>query len=257
MPSSALFTTGTLFSFLLALSRVSGVVAFLPVPGIRNAPDLTRIALSLSLTLCLAGSWPAPPAAEPGLVMLTFWILSEAALGVLMGIFASVLVDSFQLGAQVLGLQAGFSYASTIDPGSQADSTILQIFAQLFASTLFFCLGFHREIVLMLAHSFATLPPGTFVPKAGAGQAAIVITGTIFSTGLRIAFPVLALLLMVDIALALLSRIQAQLQLMTLAFPAKMLTAIGFFAVTLWVMPAVAQTAFRKSLEAMMQVVGR
>jgi flagellar biosynthetic protein FliR len=44
--------------------------------------------------------------------------------------------------------------------------------------------------------------------------------------GVRLALPVVALLVMVDVALALLGRINAQLQLLSLAFPAKMLTAL-------------------------------
>jgi flagellar biosynthetic protein FliR len=42
----------------------------------------------------------------------------------------------------------------------------------------------------------------------------------------RLALPVVALLVMVDVALALLGRINAQLQLLSLAFPAKMLIAL-------------------------------
>ncbi len=44
--------------------------------------------------------------------------------------------------------------------------------------------------------------------------------------GVRLALPVVALLVMVDIALALLGRLNAQLQLLSLAFPAKMLVAL-------------------------------
>src|SRR6478609_7946818 len=104
MPDSPVFPATILFSFLLALARVSGVVAFLPLPGLRNAPDMARVVLALSLTLCLSSSWPKPPVTAPGMITLTFWVLSEAAFGVLLGILLSVIVESFQLGAQVLGL---------------------------------------------------------------------------------------------------------------------------------------------------------
>jgi flagellar biosynthetic protein FliR len=67
---------------------------------------------------------------------------------------------------------------------------------------------------------------------------------------------VLALLLLVDISLALLSRLQAQLQLLTVAFPVKMLAGIGFFAATLWVMPAVADSAIRRTLESAARLLG-
>ncbi len=257
MAGSLVFPAGVLFSFLLALARVSGVVVFLPLPGLRNTPDTTRVVLALSLTLCLYSSWPAAPAVAPGLVTLTLWMIAEASFGVMLGLLVSVLVESFQLGAQILGLQAGFSYASTVDPGSQADSTVLQVFAQLLASSLFFALGLHREVIALLATSFRTIPPGTFAPNLNMAQAVIGFVATLFSTGLRVAFPVLALLLLVDIALALLGRMQAQLQLLTVAFPAKMLAALGFFALTLWVMPTVAESAFRKSMEAATRILGR
>ena len=244
-----------LWSFLLALARVSGVVAFLPMPGMRNAPDLTRIAFALAITLCLAPAWPAGPASDPGMMRLTMWLITETAVGVLIGLFLSVLVESVQLGAQVLGLQAGFSYASTIDPGSQADSTVLQVFAQLLACTLFFVLGLHRSLLALLARTFETMPPGSFVPVGAQGNQVIAFVGTVFSNGLRIAFPVVALLLLVDVALALLARMQSQLQLLTVAFPAKMAAGLWFLAMTLWVMPSVAEGMVKRAIDSAVQVL--
>jgi flagellar biosynthetic protein FliR len=54
-----------------------------------------------------------------------------------------------------------------------------------------------------------------------------------FSVGVRLALPVVALLVLVDFALALLGRLNQQMQLLALAFPAKMLTAL---VVLSWVM---------------------
>jgi flagellar biosynthetic protein FliR len=51
-----------------------------------------------------------------------------------------------------------------------------------------------------------------------------------FRTGLRLALPVLALLALTDLALALVGRINAQLQLLTLSFPLKMLAAVAMLA---------------------------
>jgi len=185
------------------------------------------------------------------------WVLSEASLGVVLGLIVSIAIEAFQVATQIFGLQAGFSYASTIDPNSQADATILQVFAQLLASCLFFTLGLHRELIRLLAHSFRTIAPGGFVPDVKSAESVIRFSGMMFSTGLRLAFPVLALLLLVDIALALLSRMQAQLQLVSVSFPAKMLAGIGFFGLTLWVTPAVMESAFHRVLEAATHLVGR
>ena len=57
-------------------------------------------------------------------------------------------------------------------------------------------------------------------------QTLIRLGSSLFSTGVRLALPVVALLLMVDVSLALMGRLNAQLQLLAVAFPAKMLTAL-------------------------------
>jgi flagellar biosynthesis protein FliR len=257
MPDSATLPAAALWSFLLVLARVAGVVAFLPMPALRSAPDMARMAFALTITMCLAPVWPAGPAAIPGMFTFALWMIAEAALGILMGLFVSVLVESFQLAAQVLGLQAGFSYASTVDPGSQADSTVLQIFAQLLAVTLFFVLGLDRVLIQLVARSLETIPPGTFVAGPQIAERMISFTGTLFSNGVRLALPVVALLLLVDLSLALVGRMQAQLQLLTVAFPAKMLAGVWFFGMMLWVTPTVAESMFKRAVETAAQVIGR
>jgi flagellar biosynthetic protein FliR len=54
-----------------------------------------------------------------------------------------------------------------------------------------------------------------------------------FATGMRLALPVVVLLALIDVALALLGRIHQQLQLLTLAFPVKMLATLAFLALIL------------------------
>ena len=62
--------------------------------------------------------------------------------------------------------------------------------------------------------------------KFTAKETMVRASADLFLIGVRLALPVSALMVMVDIAVALLGRINAQLQLMSLAFPAKMLVAL-------------------------------
>jgi flagellar biosynthetic protein FliR len=159
-------------------------------------------------------------------VRLLAWAASEAALGIGIGVSVAIVLEAFALAAQVLGLQAGYAYASTIDPNTQADSGILLVMAQLVAGLLFFALGLDRETLRLFAQSLERVPPGIYVPGPSAALALIKLGSGLFTVGVRLALPVVALLVMVDVALALLGRLNAQLQLISLAFPAKMLTAL-------------------------------
>ncbi len=47
MPANVTLSTGTLFGFLLVLARVGGALVFVPLPGIKGAPEPARAALAL------------------------------------------------------------------------------------------------------------------------------------------------------------------------------------------------------------------
>ncbi len=60
-------TLSTIYAFLLVLARVGGLVAFLPVPALRNAPMIFRAVLAFVTTIALYPVWPHLPSASPPL----------------------------------------------------------------------------------------------------------------------------------------------------------------------------------------------
>ena len=226
MSDNVTLSAGALYGFLLVLARVGGSLIFVPLPGVKSAPEAARIALALGFTLALYGQWPVVRTDAVTVAALAGWALAEAAVGLAIGVSVAIALEAFTLAAQVLGLQAGYAYASTIDPNTEGDSGILLAFAQLMSGMLFFALGLDREILRLFAISLEKVPAGEYVFSRATAEPLIRLGATLFSVGVRLALPVVALLVMVDVALALLGRINAQLQLLTLAFPAKMLITL-------------------------------
>jgi flagellar biosynthetic protein FliR len=226
MPANVTLSVGALYAFLLVLARVGGALIFVPLPGIKGVPQPARAALALGFTLALSARWPAVNAEVVTAMRLAGWAAAEAAVGIAIGICVAIVLEAFTLAAQVLGLQAGYAYASTIDPNTEADSGILLVFAQLVAGMLFFSLGLDREVLRLFAQSLDLVPAGTYVFGPSTAEMLIRLGASLFSVGVRLALPVVALLVMVDVALALMGRLNQQLQLLHLAFPAKMLTAL-------------------------------
>src|SRR5579862_3580621 len=144
MHADLLIQPRMLYGFLAALARVSGVIVFVPIPGFSAGPDVSRVVLALALTVALAPAWPnlglESAAGAPALAAwkLAGAIFAQTAFGVTLGLAIALLLEGLQVTAQILGLQAGYSYASTVDPNTQADSTIFQVMAQLLAGLLFF-----------------------------------------------------------------------------------------------------------------------
>lgn len=230
--------TGLIFSFLLVLARVAGSMVYVPLPGFRNTPEPVRALLILSLTMALYPFWPAIPA-DPDFMQLTGWLLVESAFGLCIGLLVGFLSDAALLFGQICGLQAGYSFASTIDPESQADSPVLSAIAQSAAGLLFVTLGLHRYVIRLFAESLQTQPPAQLLLNPRWSEVMIHAAGTLFSVGLRLALPVIGLMTLVDLTLALLGRINAHLQLLHLAMPLKMLAALAAISALLMLFPAV------------------
>jgi flagellar biosynthesis protein FliR len=225
MHDSLTLSMDTLYSFLLALARVASAITFVPLPGITAAPQPVRAAFALTCTFALYSLWPAVHATEVTGATLIVWVAAEASLGIAIGLCVAIALEGFTFAAQMLGVPAGYGFASTVDPNSEADSTVLVVLAQLIAGLLFFALGLHREVFRLFALSMEKIPLA-YVFNRVSVEALIRVSADLLLIGVRLALPVTALLVMVDIAVALLGRINAQLQLMSLAFPAKMLVAL-------------------------------
>ena len=132
MPANLTLSAGTLYAFLLVLARVAAPWLSCRCPG--SAPRRTGHGGALRSD----SPWPCRPLARVEAECVTAatlagWAAAEAAIGIAIGVSVAIVLEAFALAAQVLGLQAGYAYASTIDPNTQADSGILLVLAQLLA----------------------------------------------------------------------------------------------------------------------------
>jgi flagellar biosynthetic protein FliR len=243
------------YGFLLTFVRMGAALIFVPIPGMKAGPAQVRVILSVSMTLALFPRWPVLKDGTLSIVDLLAMLAREAGLGLAVGLAVGFIVEGFLLAAQVLSLQSGFSYASTIDPFTQADSGVLVTLAQLLAGLLFFAMGLDQQVLAAFARSLETIPPGSFVPEGTLAATMMHLGAGVFTTGLRLALPIVSLLLMVDIAMALLGRLDAQLQLISLAFPAKILVGIGFLAWILIVFPKVFSESSTHALTAVREFI--
>ena len=255
MHSDLTLSASTLLGFALVLSRMAGVFVFIPLPSQDAGPGAARIAMSLACTLALFSRWPAVDAANTGMALMVLWVISELALGTAIGLMVSFISESLTFGAQVLGLQAGYGYASVVDPTTQADSNVLPVLMQLTAGLLFFTTGLHRYVIAAFAASLDAYPPGNFVLNREFASTVIQLGSSVFSVGLRLALPLIALLLMTDLALAVVGRISSQLQMGNNAFPLKMLLTLFTLVTTLAVAPSLFESFSAKVFETIQKLL--
>jgi flagellar biosynthetic protein FliR len=252
-----------LLNYTLLLARSTGFVVFLPIPGMRGLPVPARIALAVLLTVLAAPL--ASGVADAGAILdndAAVWVLArmmfaEAALGVALGATVALLLEAFGLAAQLLGFQAGYSYVNMIDPTTQVDASILNVMIALLSSLLFFTLDLHLHLLRAWFGGLERWPLGSFFARPADALGVIQLGGLVLETALRLAFPVVAVLLLIDLTLGLLNQINGRLQLLTLAFPAKILGGVALLYPLLLLAPRLFHDLSEKTYEVVWMLVRR
>ena len=243
MPIRVHFGFEALYGFLLTLTRVGSALILFPIPGFRESPQAARIVLIVTTTICLFPVWPAVHSDEMSGGRYLWAILGETTSGLILGLAMSFLAESFQIAAQTISMQTGFGFASVVDPSSQADSTVFQALTQLATGLMFFSFGVHHYLLKLFAASFDLFDPARVAISGATARTIVSLGGTMLVTGLKMGLPVMTLLVLIDVALALLSRLQAHLQLLSLAFPVKIALSYLFIAALMMRWPGIYERA--------------
>jgi flagellar biosynthetic protein FliR len=220
-----LFAPGTPQVLALFGARVGGLVLVAPVFSAKSVPVMVRTGLVVLLAVLLepvaASSLTSIPALTPGAVA------SETLVGFALGLGAAILVGAADTAGEFLAMQIGLSGAAVLNPLSNEQGPALGMLMNMFAVALLLSLDAHLVMLDALAASVREVPVG--VPlDLRAGLGAMVSTGAaLFSLGLRFAAPVIAAVLLGNVALAVLGRAAPQLNILGVAFPVQI--AIGLF----------------------------
>jgi flagellar biosynthetic protein FliR len=144
-----------------------------------------------------------------------------------------------------------------VDPNTQADSGILLIIAQLLSGLLFFACGIDGYVLHALANSLATYPPGSYAITHSIATELIRLGATVLNTGLRLALPIVGLMLLIDLVLAILGRLHSQIQIVQMAFPIKLLLCVAMLGSTLLVARPLYEAAAGVAIQFLRAVTGR
>lgn len=203
--------------YLFILSRIAVLLHVAPVFGDKAVSRRLRTALGFVITLLLAPVLPEPQAellsAEGGWILLR-----EAVTGAAIGLTLQLIFSAVRLSGEIIGMQMGLSFANFYDPGS-GNSPVISRILNLLLTLLFLTFNGHLWILNLLAESFTILPVSS-APLLSAGMMKLAgYAGLIFSQGLMLGMPVIALLLCINMTLGLLNRLAPQLSIFVIGFP--------------------------------------
>ena len=230
-PGFDLFAPGAADALVLLSLRTGGVLLLAPAFSATGMPRLLKVGILVLLTLLVA---PAALAASGGAARLTLGAAAaETLIGMAIGLGAALIVGAAETAGDVLAIQIGLNGSALIDPLEGTPVGPLGVFMRLFVVTLLLTLNLHQVILGALADSTELVKLGA---PADLGSGALAIAesgGLLFALGVKMAAPVMGVVLVANVALAVAGRAAPQLNLLTLAFPVQIALGLGALAASL------------------------
>lgn len=113
----------------------------------------------------------------------------------------------------------GFAMANLIDPQSGTDTTLIAQFHYLLGLLIFLLIDGHHWFFRALSQSFYLLPPGEFHLQEGLHQYLLDLSGKMFIIAIKMVAPVMAIMILIQIALGIIARTVPQLNILINSFP--------------------------------------
>lgn len=213
-----LFAPGIATALVLTALRVGGLLLVAPVWSAKSVPMRLRTVMIVLFALLLLPS--ATAGADPARLALTpATFLGETVVGFALGAAAALVIAGAEFAGELMTTSIGLSGAAIFDPVNNTQGAILGSFMQMLALVLLLGAGGHVLMVEALGRSFAVVPLGASLALGDGALAVARAAAMIFRSGMQFAAPVVAAVLVANMALAVLGRAAPQLNIMNLAFP--------------------------------------
>ena len=205
-------------ALLVILIRVSGILAAWPVLGSRTIPLQVKTGLALMLGLVLL-----PIVRLPSLPEDPFKIGAamggEFLIGMVIGLAVRCLFAGIELAGELIGNQMGLGVVQLFDPTQTHHVPLISHFQTVLASLVFLSLNAHVLIVRAIAESFDFIPPFGARVSSALLEDVLGISKGLFVVALKLAAPVLAVVLLVNLGMAIMGRSIPQMNVFALSFP--------------------------------------
>lgn len=247
------FTSAQLSTWLAMLiyplARILALIASSPMLGNRQVPARIKIGLALILTIIIAPTLPAGQLPDPASAQGLFILAQQVVAGLMMGFSIRLIFSAIEMAGDIAGMQMGLGFANFFDPQHATFTPIIAQFLGILVALSFVALDLHLAMLEALADSFQSFPISSAPLSASAYRTVAEWGGSLFAYALQLSLPLIAALLITNLALGILTRSAPQLNIFAVGFPITL--AVGFGALAL-VVPFVTPLlghAFQQALE--------
>ena len=199
--------------------RVLALFTAMPIFAQAAVPVRVRVALAFFIALCAQGVMPPVPVVPLDSPVALMVLVQQLVIGLALGFAVRMVFAAVEFAGEIIGLQMGLNYAGFFDPSTGGTTTAVSRFFGVSVSWVFIVINGHLLVIAAVVASFEAFPVGP-EPFAFLKQVQPQVWGAeIFSLGLWIALPLVAMLLFTNLVLGLISRVAQQMNIFAIGFP--------------------------------------
>lgn len=231
------------------LTRILGLLAASPLFGNSSVPASVKLSLGVLLAMVVAPAVPLLPGSDPMSLAGLLILAQEMLIGLAMGFSIRIVFAAVEMAGEISSLTMGLGFATFFDPNTQGRSSAISQFLALVATMTFLAVNAHLVLLSVLVESFYTLPVSASPVYGGGFKQLADWGGKIFSTGVQLSLPIVAALLITNVALGILTRAAPQLNLFGIGFPITLGVGLLVIAMTLPYLATPVQNLFLEGVE--------
>jgi type III secretion protein T len=226
----------TFRSLLMVMPRLAPIFFILPIFSGDAVAGLVRNGFIMVLALFIAPVVAAGVATPMAPFMWVGLAAKEALIGVLLGFAFSAFLWAIENAGHLIDFQTGSANAQFFDPVSGHEGGPTSGFLTYLAMALFMAGGGFQAMLALIFESYRLWPVASFFPNVGAGldQFALKETDSIMSLTMKLAAPVLLVLIVVELGIGLINRVVPQLNVFSFSWPVKSSLATLMMALFLY-----------------------
>jgi len=218
----------------MVLLRISSFFMSIPIFFPRPTPRMARVGFCVIFTfLVLPGVNYENVKLINNNTALIIFAVAEVITGLTLGYITKFCFFSAQMAGQLMDFQVGFSMMSMFDPISNENVTLLGRLLYWFSMVMFFVVDGHHMLIRAIIDSFSVINIGKFILSQQSSMMMVKIFTEFFTLGLKIAIPIILIIIITDLSMGLVSRTVPQLNVMILGMPIKILVGLSCFALVL------------------------
>lgn len=152
----------------------------------------------------------------------------ETINGLVLGYMVNICFYSLKISGKLIDNQLGLSMASTYDPNTQSQATVMENMMYFIGIVVFFAINAHHILIYSIQNSFKLIPIGYSILDNNLEYIVNVFL-QYFIIGIKTALPMMLVLIITDLITGIISRSISGLNVMIIGMPLKMLVGIIFF----------------------------